>query len=81
MKTVRVSYFALLREERGQSQEEVVTAAETAGQLYDDLAKAHGFSLPGSRLRVDGAGLAGGAPTGILDRRARGRGHVGCAAD
>ena len=52
MKTVRVSYFALLREERGQSQEEVVTAAETAGQLYDDLAKAHGFSLPGSRLRV-----------------------------
>jgi molybdopterin converting factor small subunit len=29
-----------------------VTTAATAAELYDDLAKQHGFSLPGARLRV-----------------------------
>ncbi len=52
MKTVRVKYFAVLREERGIAQEDLATAAETAGELYAQLRGRHGFSLPAERLRV-----------------------------
>lgn len=52
MPSVRLSYFALLREQRGLSQETVVTSAATPGELYRELAQRHGFSLPVDRVRV-----------------------------
>ncbi len=51
-KTVRVRYFALLREQRGLDEEPVATEAANAAELYGELRKRHGFSLPADRLRV-----------------------------
>jgi molybdopterin converting factor small subunit len=51
-KTVRVTYFALLREERGVGEERVETSAATAADLYEELRKCHGFTLGPERLRV-----------------------------
>jgi sulfur-carrier protein len=51
-KTLRVRYFAVLREQRGLDEEQVVTAAGTAGELYEELRKVHGFTLSADRLRV-----------------------------
>jgi molybdopterin converting factor subunit 1 len=51
-KNVRVQYFAILREQRGLAQENLVTAAATAGDLYDELRARHGFTLPQARLRA-----------------------------
>jgi sulfur-carrier protein len=51
-KTVLVRYFAVLREQRGLESEEVATSAATAGELYEELRKLHGFALPAERLRV-----------------------------
>lgn len=52
MKTVRVQYFALLREQRGQTGESLATAAATPAELYTELRARHGFTLPAERLRV-----------------------------
>lgn len=52
MKTVRVQYFALLREQRGVSQETLATAAPDAAALYAELCARHGFTLPVARLRA-----------------------------
>ena len=49
---VRVSYFALLRDEAGCADERVVTASATAGELYAELRERYRFSLPPERLRV-----------------------------
>jgi len=51
-KTVRVRYFAILREQRGLDEERIVTEAATAGALYEALRGSHPFSLPADRLRV-----------------------------
>lgn len=51
-KTVRVSYFAILREQRGLANEQVSTTASSAAVLYEELRARHGFTLPGSRVRV-----------------------------
>ena len=51
-KTVRVSYFAILREQRGLPNEQVSTAASTAAGLYEELRVRYGFTLPGSQVRV-----------------------------
>jgi molybdopterin synthase sulfur carrier subunit len=51
-KTVRIRYFAVLRDQRGLSEERVATEASTAAELYEELAKRHGFTLPANRLRV-----------------------------
>ena len=51
-KTLRVSYFAVLREQRGIGEERVSTDAETAGELYEELRKLHRFTLRADRLRV-----------------------------
>jgi sulfur-carrier protein len=51
-KNVRVQYFAILREQRGLGAETVSTAADTAGELYEELRVRHGFSLPAARLRA-----------------------------
>jgi len=52
MKMVRVRYFALLREQRGLGEEQVATEAATAADLYEEIRKRHGFTLPAGRLRV-----------------------------
>ena len=64
MKTVRVQYFALLREQRGLSQETLTTDATDAAALYAELRARHGFTLPSERLRaaVNGEFAAWPAP-------------------
>jgi molybdopterin converting factor subunit 1 len=52
MKSVRVQYFAILREQRGEARETVSTGANTAGELYEELRARHGFTLPAERLRA-----------------------------
>ena len=52
MKSIQVLYFAVLREQRGQSEERVVTNAATPRDLYAELSARHGFSLGANRLRV-----------------------------
>lgn len=49
---LQIAYFALLREQRGLSTEEVETTAPNARELYTELAARHRFSLPVERLRV-----------------------------
>ncbi|MSU22210.1 MAG: MoaD/ThiS family protein [Opitutus sp.] len=52
MKTVSVQYFAILREQRGLTEEKVSTTAATLAALYDELRARHGFTLPGDRVRA-----------------------------
>ena len=51
-KTVRVRYFAILREQRGLDEESVATGASTVAELYEELRALHGFTLSADRLRV-----------------------------
>jgi molybdopterin converting factor subunit 1 len=51
-KTVRVRYFAVLREQRGLDEETVATGASTAAELYEELRALHRFTLAAARLRV-----------------------------
>ncbi len=51
-RTIIVQYFAMLREERGVTEERIATAAETPRALFEDLRQLHGFSLDASRLKV-----------------------------
>jgi molybdopterin synthase sulfur carrier subunit len=64
VKNVHVQYFALLREQRGVSEETLATSATTAAELYAELQSRHRFSLPLARLRValDGEFAAWDAP-------------------
>lgn len=50
--TVRVQYYAILREQRGESAEEVPYSGESAEALYARLAEAHGFTLSVADVRV-----------------------------
>lgn len=52
MTQVEVQYFAVLRERAGLQRESLSTAADTAAQLYEELAARHAFGLPRSMLRV-----------------------------
>ena len=49
---VHVQYFAILREQRGLTEEKLTTPATTPGELYDELRARHGFTLPGDRIRA-----------------------------
>jgi sulfur-carrier protein len=51
-KTIRVQYFALLRDQRGLADEKLSTAADTPAGLYTELRARHGFTLPVEQLRV-----------------------------
>lgn len=51
-KNVSVQYFAILREQRGLSQEQLATTAATPAALYDELRARHRFTLPGDRIRT-----------------------------
>jgi molybdopterin converting factor subunit 1 len=49
---LRVQYFALLREQAGRRDEEVVTGAATPRELYAELAARYRFSLTPEHLKV-----------------------------
>ena len=52
MMSVTVQYFAILREQRGLTQEKLTTAALTPAALYDELRARYNFTLPGDRVRA-----------------------------
>jgi molybdopterin synthase sulfur carrier subunit len=52
MPSIRIQYFAVLREQAGFSEEVRETAAATPADLYDEVRAAHGFTFPRSMLRV-----------------------------
>ena len=52
MPNLIVRYFAILREQRGLSQEPLATAAATPQALYEELCARHGFTLPADRVRA-----------------------------
>ncbi len=43
---INIQYFAILREQRGLSQEIYETSAKTPLELYEELKKRHRFTLP-----------------------------------
>lgn len=49
---IKISYFALLREERGLEQEELEVSPTTAEALYSLLAEKYSFSLRSALLRA-----------------------------
>jgi molybdopterin-guanine dinucleotide biosynthesis protein A len=51
-RTVRVQYYAILREQAGRSEETVDTTAATPAALYDELRRRHPFQLASSQLKV-----------------------------
>jgi molybdopterin synthase sulfur carrier subunit len=52
MISVSVQYFAILREQRGLSEERLITASVTPDALYEELRAKHGFTLPGECVRA-----------------------------
>jgi len=52
MRTIRVQYYALLREQAGRSDETLTTNSRTPRELYDELAARYPFTLPADLLRV-----------------------------
>lgn len=51
-KTIQIQYFAILREQRGESAESLVTTAVTARDLYIQLQSKHHLSLALHLVRV-----------------------------
>ncbi len=51
-KEIKIQYFAVLREQRGLSDETLETSAETPEQLYHHLRKTYGFHLATEQLQV-----------------------------
>lgn len=52
MKSVTLTYFAVLRDQRGIASETYSTEARTLEGLYEELAATHGFSLPASAVKA-----------------------------
>jgi len=50
--SVKLRYFALLRDQRGESSETIDTECETAGELYERLSTEYSFTLPVRHVRV-----------------------------
>lgn len=57
MKKVDITYFAILREQRRLSREQLETSAATPEELYAELQQAHKFTLDSSLIKaaVNGA--------------------------
>lgn len=51
-KRISISYYALLRQERGSSLDEIQTSASTLKELYLELKKKHSFSLTEQQVRA-----------------------------
>lgn len=52
MPKLRIQYFAILREQRGLSREQLETSARTPTELYEELRARHSFTLPADRVRA-----------------------------
>lgn len=52
MKTLKVRYFAILREQRGLAEETLTSNAPDAQTLYQELETEYAFTLPCDRLRA-----------------------------
>lgn len=52
MKSVQLTHYAVLREQRGVGSETRETSAETVGELYDELAAQYGFTLAQNFVRA-----------------------------
>lgn len=50
--SINLRYFAILREQRGLSQENLSTTAKTPGELYAQLKDQYGFTLSSDRVGV-----------------------------
>lgn len=70
MISVRIQYFAILREQRGLVEETLSTKAASAEALYEELRARHGFTLPAARIRaaVNDEFVAAGTPLKNGDR-------------
>jgi len=51
-RTIRVQYYALLREQAGRNEERLVTSAATPAELYAELSRRYPFSLVREQLKV-----------------------------
>jgi molybdenum cofactor guanylyltransferase len=51
-KTIRVQYYAILREQAGRSDETLDTSAGTPAELYAELSRRHPFQLGPAQLKV-----------------------------
>jgi molybdenum cofactor guanylyltransferase len=51
-KSIRVQYFAVLREQAGRREEALETRARTAADLYDELKRRYRFQLSATQLKV-----------------------------
>lgn len=51
-KTIQIAYYAILREERGCSEETLHSDAPTPRALYDQLKSEHSFTLDTQYLKV-----------------------------
>ena len=52
MQTIKIEYFAILREQAGLDEETVSTAATTVADLYGELRERHGFAADAETLKV-----------------------------
>jgi molybdopterin converting factor subunit 1 len=70
MISVRIQYFAILREQRGLVEETLSTNAASAEALYEELRARHAFTLPAARIRaaVNDEFVAAGTPLKNGDR-------------
>ena len=51
-KTLHIQYYAVLREQRGLSQEQYVTESANPGELYQELSKRFSLSVHPQLLRL-----------------------------
>ena len=51
-KTLRIQYYAILREQAGRSEETIDTSAGTPAELYAELRQRHPFQLTSAQLKV-----------------------------
>jgi molybdopterin-guanine dinucleotide biosynthesis protein A len=51
-RTLRVQYYAILREQAGRSEETLDTTAATPAELYEELRRRHPFQLAAAQLKV-----------------------------
>lgn len=52
MKSIKLVYFALLREKANKESEEINTEAKTYGELYLELSHRYNFELPNHMVQV-----------------------------
>ena len=52
MITVHLQYFAILRDQRGELEENLSVPSQTVGELYQSLARRYDFTLERNALRV-----------------------------